>query len=57
MSEMDCLTVNIYTPPDLGDERKVPVFAYIHGGAFAHGDSGTEQGWLFHAKLLMNIVS
>jgi len=44
MSEMDCLTVSIYTPPDLGEERKVPVFAYIHGGAFAHGDSGMEQG-------------
>jgi len=44
MSEMDCLTLNIYTPPDLKASENVPVFAYIHGGAFAHGDSGTEQG-------------
>jgi len=44
MSEMDCLVVNIYGPPDLKEGQKVPVFAYIHGGAFAHGDSGTEQG-------------
>ena len=44
MSEMDCLVVNVYAPPDLKKGQEIPVFAYIHGGAFAHGDSGTEQG-------------
>jgi carboxylesterase type B len=42
MSEIDCLNLNIYAPPDLSE--KVPVFAYIHGGAFSMGDSGPENG-------------
>lgn len=42
-SEFDCLHVNIYTPADL-QGVKLPVFAYIHGGAFNCGDNTTEFG-------------
>lgn len=46
-SEFDCLHLNIYTPADfhqLPESRKLPVFAYIHGGAFNCGDNTTEFG-------------
>ncbi|OKL61839.1 hypothetical protein UA08_02295 [Talaromyces atroroseus] len=42
-SEFDCLHLNIYVPPDFEHLReRLPVFAYIHGGAFNCGDNTTE---------------
>ncbi|RFU26020.1 hypothetical protein B7463_g10326, partial [Scytalidium lignicola] len=44
-SELDCLHVNIYGPPEAILEKKgekLPVFVYIHGGAFNAGDNTTE---------------
>ncbi|KAH8819077.1 para-nitrobenzyl esterase [Xylogone sp. PMI_703] len=44
-SELDCLHVNIYGPPEAIFDKKgerLPVFAYIHGGAFNAGDNTTE---------------
>jgi carboxylesterase type B len=44
-SEFDCLHLNIYAPPNFEQlEEKLPVFAYIHGGAFNCGDNTTEFG-------------
>jgi len=33
----DCLTLNLWTPPGLGDGAKRPVMVWLHGGAFAYG--------------------
>lgn len=46
-SEMDCLHLNIYAPPESLESQTaklLPVFAYIHGGAFNCGDNTTEFG-------------
>lgn len=36
MSE-DCLSVNVWTPAVPGDGQKLPVYVFIHGGAYATG--------------------
>lgn len=36
MSE-DCLSLNIWTPAKPGDNAKLPVYVFIHGGAYAVG--------------------
>ncbi|MDR1685568.1 MAG: carboxylesterase family protein [Desulfovibrio sp.] len=36
MSE-DCLTLNIWTPAEAGESDRLPVYVYIHGGAYALG--------------------
>ena len=38
----DCLYLNIWTPASAQPGDKLPVFFWIHGGAFTHG-SGAEQ--------------
>jgi carboxylesterase type B len=35
----DCLSLNVWTPPDSGDDP-LPVMVYIHGGAFLTGSGG-----------------
>jgi len=35
----DCLTLNISAPADRKADEKLPVFVYIHGGAFVGGSS------------------
>jgi len=37
----DCLTLNIWTPAELGGSERLPVMVWIHGGGFAVG-SGAE---------------
>lgn len=59
-SEMDCLHVNIYGPPEAILEKKgerLPVFTYIHGGAFNAGDNTTEFGECFSSVLLSPLPS
>lgn len=36
MSE-DCLNLNIWTPADVDSNQKLPVYVFIHGGAYATG--------------------
>ena len=38
-SNEDCLSINITTPIDLKADEKLPVFFWIHGGAFVGGSS------------------
>jgi hypothetical protein len=45
--EVNCLHLNIYCPPTALDSvatSKLPVFAWIHGGAFNMGDNSTQFG-------------
>lgn len=44
MSELDCLSVNIYAPPASVGRGPWPVNVDIHGGAFVFGDATTERG-------------
>lgn len=44
-SEFACLSVNIYAPPSaVGSRNRLPVTAWIHGGAFTYGDASDEYG-------------
>ncbi|XP_072763917.1 juvenile hormone esterase [Anoplolepis gracilipes] len=45
----DCLYLNIYVPVREKTENKLPVFFWIHGGAFQYG-----SGDLYNAKYLMD---
>ena len=38
----DCLYLNIWTPESAGEDSRLPVLFWIHGGAFMHG-SGSEK--------------
>ncbi|CAK7221924.1 hypothetical protein SBRCBS47491_004695 [Sporothrix bragantina] len=40
--EFSCLDVNIYAPPGVSSDAKLPVFAWIHGGAFRAGCNTVE---------------
>jgi para-nitrobenzyl esterase len=40
MSE-DCLTLNIWTPAKPGESAALPVYVYIHGGAYAIGSGSS----------------
>jgi hypothetical protein len=45
--ETNCLHLNIYTPPAAASSTatsKLPVFVWIHGGAFNHGDNSSQFG-------------
>ena len=45
--ETNCLHLNIYTPPAATwstATSKLPVFVWIHGGAFNHGDNSSQFG-------------
>jgi len=45
--EVNCLHLNIYTPPaatSLTTASRLPVFVWIHGGAFNVGDNTTQFG-------------
>lgn len=41
-----CLTLNIYAPDDLGDGECLPVYVWIHGGAFVGGSGNGYDGSL-----------
>ncbi|XP_034241535.1 juvenile hormone esterase-like [Thrips palmi] len=40
----DCLYMNVYTPqmPSAENNPKLPVYVFIHGGAFQHGNSNAD---------------
>ncbi|MBJ7443080.1 MAG: carboxylesterase/lipase family protein [Sphingobium sp.] len=39
-----CLTLNIYAPDDLGEGERLPVYVWIHGGAFVAGSGNGYDG-------------
>jgi para-nitrobenzyl esterase len=51
----DCLYLNIWTPAEPGDNAKLPVFFWIHGGGFAVG-SGSEPRYNGAALAAKGIV-
>ena len=45
-SEFSCLNLNIYAPAKaLTSNSKLPVIAWIHGGAYTYGDNSVQYGW------------
>ncbi|XP_062442099.1 fatty acyl-CoA hydrolase precursor, medium chain-like [Rhea pennata] len=40
----DCLYLNVYTPSSAEQEEKLPVFVWIHGGAFVFGAASSYDG-------------
>jgi para-nitrobenzyl esterase len=44
-TDEDCLSLNVWTPPESGEKR--PVMVWIHGGAFVNGSSNVyDARWL-----------
>jgi carboxylesterase type B len=33
----DCLFLNVFTPPDMKPDSKLPVGVYVHGGSYVNG--------------------
>ncbi|XP_049330626.1 uncharacterized protein ces2b isoform X7 [Astyanax mexicanus] len=40
----DCLYLNVYTPAKPGEDTKLPVMVWIHGGAFTIGSASMQDG-------------
>ncbi|XP_040185272.1 pyrethroid hydrolase Ces2e-like isoform X2 [Rana temporaria] len=40
----DCLYLNVFTPSDRGDNAKLPVMMFIHGGGLVMGTAATHDG-------------
>ena len=40
----DCLYLNVWTPVEAAVGAGLPVFVWIHGGAFNHGDNSSQFG-------------
>lgn len=57
MSE-DCLTLNVWTPAKPGDTANLPVYVFIHGGAFARGGGAepTYDGMNFARRGIVTIT-
>ncbi|XP_065148247.1 acylcarnitine hydrolase [Paramisgurnus dabryanus] len=45
----DCLYLNIYTPSKPGDNTKLPVMVFIHGGGFLLGSASISDGHVLAA--------
>ncbi|KAF2248291.1 alpha/beta-hydrolase [Trematosphaeria pertusa] len=45
-----CLTFNLYRPAGIQDGAKLPVFVFLHGGAFVEGSGKSFDGATFVAK-------
>ncbi|KAJ9643793.1 hypothetical protein H2204_001938 [Knufia peltigerae] len=55
-SEFACLSVNIYAPPSaVGSRNRLPVTAWIHGGAFTYGDASDEYDGNYIVQHSMSI--
>ena len=49
-AEFTCLNLNIYAPPSaITSGEKLPVFVWIHGGAFTYGDASDEYSMFWKA--------
>ncbi|XP_036431764.1 uncharacterized protein ces2b isoform X1 [Colossoma macropomum] len=55
MSE-DCLYLNIYTPSKPGEDAKLPVMVWIHGGALALGSASMQDGSVLAAYQSVVVV-
>ncbi|PIO33450.1 hypothetical protein AB205_0208940, partial [Aquarana catesbeiana] len=53
----DCLYLNIFTPADRGQDAKLPVMVFIHGGAFAIGGAFMFEGVALSAHENVIVVS
>lgn len=47
--EFECLNLNVYAPVNKTEGKGVPVFVWIHGGAWTWGDGAADYGefWSF----------
>lgn len=45
-----CLTFNLYRPPGVSFDKKLPVFVFFHGGSFVVGDGKSLDGATFISK-------
>ncbi|KAF1970784.1 para-nitrobenzyl esterase [Bimuria novae-zelandiae CBS 107.79] len=45
-----CLTFNVYRPPGIPFDTKLPVFVFFHGGSFVVGDGRSLDGATFVSK-------
>ncbi|NXV62858.1 SASB hydrolase, partial [Molothrus ater] len=45
----DCLYLNVYTPVSTGENEKLPVLVWIHGGALVFGAASSYDGSVFAA--------
>ena len=49
-AQLDCLYVNVHTPPDAKPGQKLPVMVWIHGGSFTDGAGAQSDGAAFARK-------
>ncbi|XP_055914770.1 esterase 6-like [Eupeodes corollae] len=53
----DCLFLNVFTPKNTEDKKLLPVFVFIHGGAFMFGGAGFYSPKIFMSEGGMIVVS
>ncbi|XP_068116471.1 pyrethroid hydrolase Ces2e-like isoform X2 [Hyperolius riggenbachi] len=53
----DCLYLNVFTPADRGQDAKLPVMVFIHGGALAMGAAMMFEGFALSAHENVVVVS
>lgn len=54
--ELDCLYLNVYTPPGTKPGDKLPVLFWIHGGSFVSGSGAQYDGASFARKGLVVVT-
>src|SRR6185295_4205275 len=53
----DCLTLNVWTPPDAAPDARLPVFVWIHGGGHTIGHAGLFDGGNLAARHELVVVT